>query len=104
MSYKLVAYIPENHLETVKKALFLAGAGKQGDYDQCCWQVRGEGQFRPLAGSNPHLGSQDELERVPEWRIEILVDDETAGSVKQALLDSHPYEEPAYDFFQRADI
>ncbi|MEQ9565781.1 MAG: NGG1p interacting factor NIF3, partial [Pseudomonadales bacterium] len=62
MSYKLVAYIPENHLETVKEALFAAGAGTQGAYDQCCWQVRGQGQFRPLEGSNPHLGKQDELE------------------------------------------
>lgn len=104
MSYKLVAYIPENHLETVKNALFAAGAGTQGDYDQCCWQVRGEGQFRPLAGSNPHLGKQDELERVQEWRIEILVGDKQLAAVKKALLESHPYEEPAYDFFQRMDI
>lgn len=104
MSYKLVAYIPENHLETVKEALFAAGAGTQGDYDQCCWQVRGEGQFRPLEGSNPHLGKQNELERVPEWRIEILVQDQYLAGVKKALLESHPYEEPAYDFFQRLDI
>jgi len=104
LTYKLVAYIPENHLETVKDALFAAGAGFQGDYDQCCWQVRGEGQFRPLVGSNPHLGKQDELKRVPEWRIEVLIQDKYLEAVKNALLASHPYEEPAYDFFQRADI
>ena len=104
MSYKLVAYIPENYLETVKKALFNAGAGSQGDYDQCCWQVKGEGQFRPLAGSNPHLGTQDVLERVPEWRIEVLVEDSCLEAVKNALLASHPYEEPAYDFYLVADI
>ena len=104
MSYKLVAYIPENHLETVKSALFDAGAGSQGDYDQCCWQVRGEGQFRPLEGSNPHFGKQDRLERVPEWRIEVLVEDASLTAVKKALLASHPYKEPAYDFYLIADV
>ena len=45
--------MPASHLDVVKLAVFEAGAGRQGNYDQCCWQVLGEGQFRPLAGSAP---------------------------------------------------
>ncbi len=95
--YKLCFYVPESHLETVKQAVFAAGAGRIGDYDQCCWQVLGQGQFRPLAGSNPFLGQQGALETVPEYRVELVC---AAGFIKaavSALLDAHPYEEPAWD-------
>jgi hypothetical protein len=61
--YKLCFFVPESHLETVKEAIFEAGAGRIGDYDRCCWQVLGDGQFRPLPGSQPFSGKQGELER-----------------------------------------
>lgn len=55
--YKINFYVPESHLEIVKQALFDAGAGRQGDYDQACWQCLGQGQFRPLKGANPSIGT-----------------------------------------------
>ena len=61
--YKLCYFVPASHIEQTKQALFDVGAGKIGDYDSCAWQCEGEGQFRPLAGSDPFLGSQGELER-----------------------------------------
>ncbi len=54
--YKRCYYVPESYLETTKQAVFDAGAGHVGNYDSCCWQVRGEGQFRPLPDSSPFLG------------------------------------------------
>ena len=104
MYYKLVVYIPENYLEKVKTALFNAGAGRQGNYDNCCWQVLGTGQFRPLEGSAPYLGAKNELKQVSEWRVEILVAEDSVCSVKGALVETHPYEEPAYDFIACVDI
>ncbi|WP_434353241.1 YqfO family protein [Psychrobacter sp. HD31] len=96
--YKLTTFIPDENIEAVKKALFDAGAGKIGNYSHCCWQVLGQGQFQPLAGSNPHIGSQNSIEQVAEWRVEFVVaDDICIHSVVQALKDSHPYETPAYD-------
>lgn len=95
--YKLCFYVPESHLETVKAALFLAGAGRIGNYDSCCWQVLGQGQFRPLAGSNPTLGEQGALEVVSEYKVEMVLDDSLLPAVIAALQKSHPYEEPAYD-------
>ncbi len=102
--YKLCVYVPETHLEAVKDALFAAGAGRIGDYDQCCWQVLGLGQFRPLAGSDPHLGSQNSLTQVPEYRVEMVCADELIGAALTALRLSHPYEEPAFDVWQLAAI
>lgn len=94
---KLVVFVPETHAEQVKRALFDAGAGRQGDYEHCCWQSAGTGQFKPCEGSAPFIGSQGELSQVPELRIEMLVDDERLKEVVRALRESHPYEEPAFD-------
>ncbi|QAB14946.1 Nif3-like dinuclear metal center hexameric protein [Hydrogenovibrio thermophilus] len=95
--YKLCFFVPETHLETVKAAVFEAGAGRIGDYDQCCWQVKGEGQFRPLSGSQPFLGTQGALENVAEYRVEMVMEQSCAKTVLKALKELHPYEEPAYD-------
>ena len=94
--YILVTYIPPSHLEVVKAALFSAGAGKISAYDQCCFQILGEGQFRPLEGSTPYIGTRDELARGAEWRLELAVEDSVVNAVLTALLESHPYEVPAY--------
>jgi len=102
--FKLTIYIPESHLEIVKNELFAAGAGQYRNYDRCCWQVLGEGQFRPLDGSNPFLGEQGAEEHVPEYRVEMICRDEIVENVKSALIKSHPYEEPAFDFVKMADI
>ena len=102
--FKICVYVPEKSVETVKQAMFDAGAGRIGNYDSCCWQSDGSGQFRPLAGSNPAIGSQGEIEHVREVKIELVCADELVEEVVQALRDSHPYEEPAFDVWQLAEF
>ena len=94
--YKLCFYVPESHLEAVKTAVFAVGAGRIGDYDSCCWQVLGEGQFRPLAGSAPYLGQQGVVEVVAEYRVELVCETQFVRAAVAALLEAHPYEEPAW--------
>jgi len=102
---KLCFYVPDSHLETVKQAIFAVGAGRIGLYDSCCWQVQGLGQFRPLPGSQPHLGEQGSLEQVAEWRVElVLADEQVARQAVAALKQAHPYETPAYDVVQVLDF
>ncbi len=96
--HKLTVYIPEAQVEPVKEALFAAGAGRYAAYDRCCWQVLGQGQFRPLAGSDPFIGQAGTVEHVPECRVEMLCADEAVAAVTAALRAAHPYEEPAFDF------
>ncbi|MFA5495681.1 MAG: YqfO family protein [Porticoccaceae bacterium] len=95
--YKLCFYVPESHLEIVKNAVFDTGAGQIGDYDRCCWQTPGQGQFRPLEGSNPFLGEKGWVEQVPEYKVELVCDDHLIEAAIEALVNAHPYEEPAYD-------
>lgn len=102
--YKLIVFIPETALEVVKSALFDAGAGSIGNYQQCCWQVKGMGQFMPLSGSDPHIGTQDKLETVEEWRVEMVVDKDRITEVIAVLKQVHPYETPAYDVIEVQDL
>ena len=101
---KLIYYVPDEHLEVTKEALFKAGAGGIGDYTHCAWQVLGTGQFKAQQGADPYIGEVGELEQVEEWRVEMLVADEKAVEVAKALQGSHPYEEPAFEFIQLLDI
>lgn len=102
--YKLCFYVPESHVDSVKESVFKAGAGRIGNYEQCCWQVLGQGQFRPGSGSNPYIGQSGELTFVNEYRIECVCSDELIVKVVQALKVSHPYEEPAYEVYRLEDL
>ena len=101
--YKLTVFIPDDALEQVKNALFAAGAGHIGNYANCCWQVQGTGQFKPLSGSQPHIGEQNILEQVSEWRVEMVVATDKLSAVISALKQAHPYETPAYDVIALLD-
>ncbi len=94
--YHLYFYVPESDLESVKDALFAAGAGAIGDYERCAWQTKGEGQFCPQSGANPHVGQIDQLERVAEYKVEMVFSEQLLDQVIVALKATHPYEEPAF--------
>ena len=100
--FKICVYVPENSVEKVKQALFEAGAGRIGNYDSCCWQTAGSGQFRPLEGSNPAIGSLNEVEFIPEVKVELVCADDLIKQAIAAMKQSHPYEEPAFDVWQLA--
>lgn len=101
---KLIYYVPDSHLESTKQAIFSAGAGGIGNYENCAWQVKGIGQFKPVKGADPYIGELGELEQVDEWRVETIVIEANAKAVAKALKASHPYEEPAFEFIQIIEI
>jgi len=98
--YKLCFFVPETHLEQTKRALFEVGAGRIGDYDACAWQTLGQGQFRPLDGSQPFLGERGELEVVSEYKVEMVCGEDLIRRAVDALKAAHPYEEPAYEVYR----
>ncbi|MDD1966927.1 YqfO family protein [Pseudomonas putida] len=102
--YKLAFFVPPGHVEQVKSALFAAGAGRIGAYDSCSWQVLGQGQFRPLDGSQPFIGQTGQIEQVEEWKVELVVADELIREAVAALKSSHPYETPAYEVWKLEDF
>lgn len=82
--YKLTMYVPDSHLESLKQALFAAGAGQVGDYAQCCWQIKGLGQFFPRADAQPFIGQIGQLTQVEEWRVEMVM----LATYRQAVLEA----------------
>lgn len=98
--YQLCVYVPESHVEELKTALFEAGAGRIGDYDSCAWESKGTGQFRPLQGSNAFVGDIGEVERICEYKVEMVCDEKHIEGVLKTLINIHPYETPAYRVYE----
>ena len=94
--YKICFYVPESHIDAVKNALFEVGAGKIGAYSCCSWQTMGEGQFMPLVESQAYIGAEGELEKIAEYKVEMVCEDELLVQTIAALKKSHPYETPAF--------
>ena len=98
--YKLAFFVPKEHKERVKEALFCIGVGRYENYDMCSWEVLGEGQFRPLEGAQPHIGTKERLEHVAEYKVEMICDDALIQKAINRLKETHPYEEVAYEVFK----
>jgi hypothetical protein len=94
--FHIAVYVPESHAEKVKESMFKAGAGQIGNYDFCSFEYKGIGQFRPLPGSTPFLGSENTLEKVEEVKIEMVCKKDVLTEAITAMKLSHPYETPAY--------
>lgn len=103
-NYKLSFFVPSDHLNAVKEAVFAAGAGQQGDYEHCCWQTLGQGQFRPNDKASPYIGRSGELSQVEGYKVEVLCSSECIKAAISALKTAHPYEEPAYDVIELLDF
>jgi dinuclear metal center YbgI/SA1388 family protein len=97
---KLVTFIPEGHTEKVREAVFAAGAGVTGNYDNCSYNVSGYGTFRGNENATPFAGVKGKLHQEKEIRFETIMLSHRKETVIKALLTSHPYEEVAYDIYQ----
>lgn len=100
---KLVTFVPQAHVEKVRNTLFEAGAGQIGEYDSCSFNLEGIGTFRASETSNPFVGEKNKLHAEPETRVEVILPKYLKSKVVTALLQAHPYEEPAYDIFPLAN-
>jgi dinuclear metal center YbgI/SA1388 family protein len=96
---KLVTYIPESHFETVRNALFEAGAGVTGNYDNCGFSAPGTGSYKAGEKANPFAGERGILHFEKEIRFETVLFSHLKDRVIRALISAHPYEEVAYDIY-----
>lgn len=97
--FKFVVFVPTTHEDIVRDALANAGAGHIGNYSHCTFNSTGQGTFKPLEGTNPYIGSTNELEKVDEIRMETIVPESKLNSVVEHARAAHPYEEMAYDIY-----
>lgn len=98
--YKLNFFVPKAEKEAVKQALFDIGVGRYENYECCSFESLGIGQFKPINSAKPFLGEVDMLERVEEYKVEMICSDELIKKAIKVLKEVHPYEEVAYEVFK----
>ncbi len=102
--YKLNFFVPPEDKERVKEALFAIGAGRYENYEYCSFETLGSGQFKPINKADPHIGELNKIERVEEYRVEMICKDELIKRAVAVLKEAHPYEEVAYEVFRMEEI
>ncbi len=95
--FKLAYYVPKEHDDKVKNALFKAGAGEIGNYSECSFNVEGKGTFKPNSNSEPYVGERNMRHIEIENKVEILIDKSRKSKIISVLKENHPYEEVAYE-------
>ncbi|MCF8380248.1 MAG: Nif3-like dinuclear metal center hexameric protein [Bacteroidales bacterium] len=96
---KLVYFVPVDHAEKVRKSIFEAGAGVIGNYENCSFSSEGRGSFKAGENTNPFAGTKNKLHYEKELRVETILPVNIQGKVISALINSHPYEEVAFDLY-----
>ncbi|PIE50719.1 MAG: Nif3-like dinuclear metal center hexameric protein [Flavobacteriales bacterium] len=96
---QLVCYVPKKKAEQVKSALFDAGAGNIGFYQDCSFQVKGKGGYTPIEGANPYAGKVGAPEKAKEYEISVIFEAYKQAQVLSAMKKAHPYEEVAYQVY-----
>lgn len=96
---KLVYFVPTEQVDETRKAVFEAGAGHIGDYDMCSYNIEGKGSFRAGVETNPFVGNKGEVHFEQEVRVETIFPKHLKNKIISALINSHPYEEVAYDLY-----
>ena len=96
---ELVVFVPDKDLARVSDAVFAAGAGVIGQYEQCSYRLAGTGTFFGTDATNPAVGGKGRREEVSEWRLEVVAPEARVGPVVAAMRKAHSYEEPAFDVY-----
>lgn len=94
---KLSVFVPVAHADGLRRALFTAGAGNVGKYDECSFNTEGTGTFRAGAGTTPYVGKEGLQHAEAETRVEVICPATHERAVLAAMRAVHPYEEVAYD-------
>jgi dinuclear metal center YbgI/SA1388 family protein len=97
---KVVTFVPKDSVSLVAEAMSAAGAGTIGNYTGCSFRSEGLGSFFAGEGASPAVGKREETHLEDEIRLEMLASKRIEPQVLAALVNSHPYEEPAVDVYE----
>ena len=100
---KLYCFVPVDHLEAVRAAVFAAGAGHIGAYSEVSYSGEGAGTFVAGEGAQPFVGQPGSRHTEKEARLEVILPAHLSRTVVAALIAAHPYEEVAYDLVSLAN-
>ncbi len=96
---KLVTYTLSENAEQLRNALFDAGAGKIGNYEDCSFNSQGIGTYMGNENSNPQMGERFEFVETQEIKIEVTFEKHMQSKILKALFSNHVYEEIAYEIY-----
>lgn len=94
---KLTTFVPLKNADEVRSALFDAGGGSIGNYDNCSFNITGKGSFKGNEESNPVIGEKGQVHFEEEVQIGITYPSHLEAGILKNLFSSHPYEEVAYE-------
>lgn len=97
---KLFTFVPVDHVEQVRKAVFEAGVGNIGNYSECSFNAEGVGTFKANEHAKPFVGEMGQRHQEKEMKIEAVFPSYAEQKVVRALLEAHPYEAVAYDIIE----
>jgi len=102
--YKLNYFVPTEAKEATKQALFEIGVGRYENYECCSFETQGTGQFKPIDNANPHLGELNKIEKVQEYKVEMICSDALIKKAIEVLKEVHTYEEVAFEVFRMEEF
>ena len=97
---KIITYTTPENADKVRKALFEAGAGTIGNYDNCSFNSNGFSTYQGNENSNPVVGTKGELTQTSEIKIEVTFEKHLQSKILKALFLNHVYEEVAYEIYE----
>ncbi len=100
--YKLSVFVPKGYIYDVRKALFKYANPVIGNYEDCSFETKGKGSFKPISGANPFIGESDKTSFVDESKIEVIIAENNLDKTIEEMKKVHPYEEVAYDVYPLA--
>lgn len=102
--YKLNYFVPKEAKEKTKQALFDLGVGKLNNYESCCFETLGRGQFKAIGDAKPYIGNKGKVCYLKEYKIEMLCKEDLIKKAIECLKEIHPYEEVAYEVIKLEDF
>ncbi len=98
--FKIVTFIPEDYLEKFLQYFIDKEVSIIGNYKACSFYNSGKGTFYPMANSSPFIGEKEQLNKIPEYKLEFYANELELGNIIKEIYKLHPYEMPAIDVFQ----
>ena len=101
---KLEIFVPETHFKELQKVLQKVDAGHIGNYDSCLSFSKVVGTWRPLKGTKPFIGRENEISQEPELKVEVTIKAENLKNTISEIKSVHPYEEPVINVIPLLEV
>ncbi len=97
--YRLRLFAPQESIETIIEKIKRSGVAIGENYDNCFYISDFEERYTPKESAIPYKGRSGIEEENRVKSVEFLVKESNIRALEELILKNHPYEEPAYEFY-----